>query len=440
MDDQPKASKNVVMVVAAMVSFHVVFLGAMIIAGHWPAAVWLVASMVGIYFLLRKLMKDEPQWSLGVPTIFPTRTGWLLALVLLGLYLASITSQSGLLLLLIGLVAGCFFINLARAARSVKRLEILPPCSAFLSEGERLAQPWKIINGGRRESGLIEVLTPAGVLFRVARLGPSEAAHIVPSLVFQNRGVYPCGEVSVRTAYPFGLVSASAKLGLTGEIVVYPALYPAPSPVAAGYDLMLGGKHQGSRRTTSGASFAGVRPLQPGDPLKQIHWKSSAKGRGLMVKTYDEELSGRVAFLLDPGHSRSLDTLNDCLRAAGSLMFAALDEGHHVEWLVLGDDSARLVPPFDDGQDILDGLARLEMRPGRLTAANVLAAAAKVSRKSALCLMLTDFNEEIAGGLNALLEQKRIVSVYLPNTLQALNVPETVRQYRYGRRQVEECR
>jgi uncharacterized protein (DUF58 family) len=190
--------------------------------------------------------------------IRPTRSGYLFLAVLMALYLASITSQSGLLLMLIGILTACFFINFFEARRAVRQVTIAPPPAAHLSEGERLSQPWKVTNLGKHAAGLLEVLSNAGPLFRVASLAPRESAQIVPSLVFQRRGVYPCGEVRLATSFPFGLLRASKRLDLIGEIVVYPALYSAPSPPAAGYDLMVGGKHRGTRRATAGAHFAGV--------------------------------------------------------------------------------------------------------------------------------------------------------------------------------------
>ncbi|MEI7728212.1 MAG: DUF58 domain-containing protein [Verrucomicrobiota bacterium] len=343
-----------------------------------------------------------------------TNTGKLLLLILALLYAASITSQSGLLLLLIGIVGTCLLLNTVAAWKSVARIEILPPQLTDLSEGEKLAQPWRISNQSRSTAGLLEAISTAGTLFRVARLQPGETVNVVPALVFQRRGVFRHENLGVTSSHPFGLIKIKRGISVPGEVVVYPALYPVTAPAAAGYDAMVGGKHQGRRRTASGAQFAGVRPMQPGDPLKQIHWKSSAKGCGLMVKTFDEELSGRVAIVLDGGHSGDGKVMDDCVRAAGSLMFAALDEGQHVEWVDLARMEPVLVPPFDDGHDLLDALARLEMKPGGATEARLLEAVEGVSRKSALCLLATASHVALWQVAEELARRGRRVSVYLP--------------------------
>ena len=88
---------------------------------------------------------------------------------------------------------------------------------------------------------------------------------------------------------------------------------------------------------------------------------------------FEEELAGRVGLILDDGHSGDAKIFDDAARAAGSLMFSALDAGHHVEWISLGELTLRLVPPFADGQEILDRLARMPLAPGCLTAAQAAA-------------------------------------------------------------------
>ena len=117
--------------------------------------------------------------------------------------------------------------------------------------------------------------------------------------VHSRRGVYPHGATIVSTRFPFGLVEVNRSVSLDGRTIVHPDIYRVSSPEAAGFDVMVGGKYRGQRQSPSGDSFAGVREHRPGDSLRQIHWASSAKGRGLMVRFYDEELSGRVGLIVD---------------------------------------------------------------------------------------------------------------------------------------------
>lgn len=343
-----------------------------------------------------------------------TKTGKVLLAVAGLFYLAALTSQSGLLLLLVGIVLGCFAVNLAAAWRSVRELELRVPPSVCLSEGQRLWQPWKLSNAGQRPAGFIRVESPAGPLFRTALLEARQTANIVPDLTYHRRGVYRHDQVRLASLYPFGLVEAARRLELSGEVVVCPAVYALPPPRAAGYDVMVGGKHRGQRRSASGVHFAGVRPHQPGDPLKQVHWRSSAKGLGLMVKTYDEELTGRLTVITDTGHAGDDRILDDCLRATGSLILAALTAGHQVEWIPLTQIAPQQIPPFADGQELLEALARVQLAAGCLNAERLAWVWERLPRKGAVHLVLTDFNAAAAEFAGRLQQAGRIVRIYLP--------------------------
>jgi uncharacterized protein (DUF58 family) len=342
-----------------------------------------------------------------------TWTGWLFLGVALVFYFAALTSQSSLLLLLTGVTLGCLAVNAVSAWRAVRSVEIHAPPSVLLCEGERLSQPWCVANGSKRGAGLLQAESTAGVLFRLRLLPAGSRADLVPDLVFGQRGVFTYAQFNLASLTPFGLVKAVRRCRLPGEVVVAPAVYSTEPPYAAGYDLTLGGKLKGHRPATSGAYFAGVRPFQDGDSLRQIHWKSSAKGQGLMVKTFEEELSGRVSFVVDsaqPGQARVFD---DCARAAGSLMFAALEAGHHVEATNLHRLELLLVPPFADGREILDWLARLSLVPGN-AAARPGTALELFSKRSAVCFVLTQMTPAIVSAIEHLQEHHRHISLYLP--------------------------
>jgi uncharacterized protein (DUF58 family) len=105
-----------------------------------------------------------------------------------------------------------------------------------------------------------------------------------------------------------------------------------------------------------------------------------------MVRTYEEELSGRIAILLAPGENA--DQLDEAARIAASIGFAALDEGHHIEFVYLVSGRPELIPPFDDGQAFLDRLAALRTAETPVGAEQFRAAAEAVSRKAALHLVL----------------------------------------------------
>lgn len=343
-----------------------------------------------------------------------TAQGRLFLVVMALLSLASFTSQSTLLLLPVGILLGCYLVNGWVAARTVSRLRIEAPGITHLAEGQRMSQPWRLVNEGRHSANLLELTAGRQTLLRLSHIAAQATAHGVPELLYLRRGVYALNDLRLGSGAPFGLIRADRPLELDGEVIVHPAVYHATPPLAAGFDVVVGGKYRGHRQSPAGALFAGIRPFQPGDPFKHVHWKSSARGQDLMVKTFDEELSGRVAVIVDAGHTGDAGMLDDALRAAGSLMFAALDEGHQVEWIALDGSEPSLVPPFADGQEMLEALARVRLSQDCLSEAALDTALAKLSPRAAVCLVVTRVNEAVRKRVSELLAERRKVSLYFP--------------------------
>lgn len=346
-----------------------------------------------------------------------TQTGWLFLGVALLLYLASLTSQSSPLLFLIGIIAGCYVVNLFKARRALRHLELSAPANAQAVENQRLSEAWTVINHGKQPVRQLLITVAGETALRLRSIGGSSTAHSQPTLTFSRRGVYSMSDIRLTTSFPFGLIEAKRNHPLSGELIVHPAIYPAVCPPTSGFDVMVGGKYQGRRRTSSGSQFAGVRPFVTGDSLRNIHWKSSSKGLGLMVKTYEEELSGRVAVILDAGQDGDVTQLDNAVRAAGSLLFAALDAGHHAEFIDLARCEPQLYPPFTDGTEILHHLARLEMQTGCLSAANLRSAVARISRRAALALVLTAWVPGLRTVIEEWRSEHRLITLYLPESI-----------------------
>lgn len=365
-----------------------------------------------------------------------TRMGWGWTGVLVFLYFASLTSQSSLLLLLIGIFAGCGVVNFFMAARSTRHVDVEPPLIVHLAEGQRWHHPWIMRNRASRGASLLRIESPLGTIGRIAWLAPTSSVSLLPDLAYLRRGVFHHQAIRIASMAPFGLVQAERTVQVPGEVVVHPALYETHAPRAAGYDAMVGGNHRGGGLTTTGAHFHGVRPIQPGDPLRQIHWKASAKGLGLMVKTFEEELSGRVALLLVTSPSDSQQALDDAVRAAGSLVFAALDEGHHVEWKQAGEDTYLLIPPFADGGEVLDLLARVQAVPAEVTTDQLQEAAGRVSTRGALAVVATRWSAHLESAARAWLARGRVLTLYLPEGVEPPPRLD-VRWARYTARTVE---
>jgi len=346
-----------------------------------------------------------------------SKLGVLLVGIAIVLFLSSITSQSGLLLVPIGILAGCFLINIFSARRVLANLELTAPEINRAVENGRVERGWIAANHGDTAIGEVTVTAGPRELLVIPQIEARSRVHPFPEHSFQRRGVFEHGDVFVRTRFPFGLVEVNRPLHLIGRTIVHPAIREVPPPAASGYDVMVGGRYRGQRQATTGDFFSGVREHRPGDSLRQIHWPSSAKGHGLMVRTYEEELSGRVAIILFPDTDE--ERLDEAVRLAGSLAFAALDEGHHIEFIDLATMKAELIPPFDDGQALLDRLAAFSPAETAITSDRLHEAVEKLSRKAALHFVTSKPRSDFAETFAELESTGRKVFVHDPEEVPA---------------------
>ena len=101
-------------------------------------------------------------------------------------------------------------------------------------------------------------------------------------------GTYRLSAAKVRVYDLFGLFFVPKTLMIEGEVVVM----PIPSIPEAIPD-MSGFKAKGLRRSNQqNMEIYDIRDYVPGDPIKRIHWKLSAKKDSLMIKEAQEETYG----------------------------------------------------------------------------------------------------------------------------------------------------
>lgn len=335
------------------------------------------------------------------------------------MYCAAIESYAGLLYPIIGVLLSCYLYNLVSARSSVRRLQVEVPPLSRATEGTGLTVPWSVRNPSDRPTGVATVETGWGRLGSIPAAAPGESTVMTPQLHFPRRGVLDTSALRLRASTPYGLLSVSRPLHGAGEIVVRPRVYPCDPPPVSGFLPMVGGRLTGMHRSSAGDHFHGVRPLQSGDPLRLVHWPSSAKGRGLMVREFDEELSGRAGLLVDTrgGQTPNGEPVLDWVaRAAASLALAALDAGHQVYLADIAGQLLLSIPPFADPDFPRDALARLrETPPGDAEALSLQAVPSGVPRNASLCFVLGNPWPGLGDALEREGYSDRNLAVYLPD-------------------------
>jgi uncharacterized protein (DUF58 family) len=165
-------------------------------------------------------------------------------------------------------------------------------------------------------------------------------------LTYEQRGEHRLGPVDVTLTDALGLVITRKTVDVTDDVLVYPSVYRLGGPDGFMQTLAPDSDDQ--------QTFDSLREYAPGDPLRDIHWKSSAKRDELLVAEFDEPTGSRQLWV----GARATDGHADAMAAAAATVAAgALREGFAVGLAVPGGT----VPPgYGDAHRtrLLETLAR----------------------------------------------------------------------------------
>jgi uncharacterized protein (DUF58 family) len=215
-------------------------------------------------------------------------------------------------------------------------------------------------DGGRRAARLLLAPLHAGEEARAAYRFPTD-----------HRGRFEVGPLRVTLTDPFGMVQHTRFLLGTEEVIVYPRVRDVlPPPEMGGLDLDREQPHVRSRIEPSG-DFHTLREYAPGDDLRHVHWRSTARRGQLMMRQNEARRRTPVLLLLDvrPGaHDRA--SFERAVEACASIVTAIERVDRPVEVLL---STGRMigVPGRRHLGTVMDELAVVEPHgPERIAAAD----------------------------------------------------------------------
>jgi uncharacterized protein (DUF58 family) len=123
------------------------------------------------------------------------------------------------------------------------------------------------------------------VFFSVIQPGETVSKHIPFTL--SSRGVNEIKGVELSSSYPFNFFTRYWPVSFVGKAIVFPS--PLDSRRDDARIWMEPGESEGETRgiPESDRDIIGVRPYAEGDPMRMIHWKSSARTGKLNSRLYD---------------------------------------------------------------------------------------------------------------------------------------------------------
>ncbi|MGR8931796.1 MAG: DUF58 domain-containing protein [Gammaproteobacteria bacterium] len=226
--------------------------------------------------------------------ILPTQRGLGLVLTIVLLLLTAFIYDNNLVYMLAFLLASVFFVTILHTYRNLSGLVVsagyLQP--VFAGDAVRFSLTVKNPLSWVRPS-LSAKLDGEHDFSLDAR----STKTLILLLPVRRRGWQAIGTVTFSSSYPFGIFNAWSPLRFDRKVLVYPkpANHSIPLPVLSGGIRTKSGRRSIDRNNKD--DFNGIRSYQPGDSLRQIHWRAYAKGLGLLSKQYASEAGGSELWL-----------------------------------------------------------------------------------------------------------------------------------------------
>lgn len=125
-----------------------------------------------------------------------------------------------------------------------------------------------------------------------------------------QRGLYPIGPFVVEYEDPFGMVNAVLAVGEADRLVVVPEVVelPAGGPTLADGE---GTAQLVQRRITGNDDDLTTREYRPGDALRRVHWRASARHGELMVRQEEHRSHPDARIVVDTRQSGYPDAVPD---------------------------------------------------------------------------------------------------------------------------------
>jgi len=329
---------------------------------------------------------------------------WVLGYIIAGPALYVFAYASVVLILL------CYLLAPKATQLEATRVGLRP----LAQQGDRLEVEVELVAGRSLSTFVLEERLPAAlglpVRVPIARVTRGSTINHRYTIVCSRRGVYEVGPLMAVTSDPLGLTQRETRIADAFELRVHPRIeHVSDRPLTRRFEDPPV-RPPVSKPWPTGLEFYGMREYQPGDELRRIVWRASARMGKLMVREAEEGITDQVTVILDTDrgshswdvdHSESFET---GVRVAASLAVRHLQDGYEVRCDSNGGRLVRTLRGASRTLELLDAFARVDMSREPLLA--VLRRMAVEPRRDAHNILITPhLDDQEAAQLRLLIER-----------------------------------
>lgn len=334
------------------------------------------------------------------------------------LAIGAINSQNNLLFFAFGIAAGAIVISGFISGPALMGVRARRDLPASAEVGRPIVVRYTIWNRSRlwpafgltiaeEHAAGAESKELGAVRSCVHHVGAGQTVRATTTVIPRHRGLAPLDRFTICTTFPLGLTKKSVTFGLPATVIVRPRQLRLRSGLL---DRLDGGVSRlSSARNVAGHGdeMYGLRDYVPGDAIRSIAWRASARSGSLVVRQTSQPAPARL--WIELRHSlATLETQQQevAISLAASVARAADAKGFAVG--VTGFGANLLPKPGRRHIDrVLDLLAQLQVAasdpssqtvPARRDGVVVVAASAEGAPPGALVLVAPDASTYLAPG------------------------------------------
>ncbi len=255
--------------------------------------------------------------------ILPTRFGIIFAILLTAMLLGALNYNNNAALLLAFMLATAAQLSTFRTWRNLSGLDVgtihtkpvfVGDQALFrlnLYERQGFERPILELDSGRQD------INDTGINLSLAA---EQSGMLEIPVQTSRRGWLECPRLRLSTIYPLGLFRAWSWIHPQQRCLVYPQLLDNPPPLPSPST----GDGKRNLQPEPDADFAGLREYRPGDHLKEIAWKATARMNKLISREEPPTAYSELLFKLPQTGSQDIE---QALRILASWVVLAEQRG-----------------------------------------------------------------------------------------------------------------
>lgn len=276
----------------------------------------------------------------------PAYSGWVLLGLAICFFGAATNTMAGWLYVLSGLISALLIIGAILPGRSLRHLTVSRLSITPVTAGDDLVITLELDNLSPTAKTLLQIEDQIPIVLGqpqslALEIIPPQSQHQwVYCLPTQHRGVYQWQKVNLRTGTPLGLFWCSRHQEIAAKAIVYPTVLPlqqCPIIDSIGQDdnIQFQSDYRAAKATEG--VIRNLRPYHYGNPIRMIHWRTSAKLGDFKIKELEIMTGSKdIVICLDSASTWNKDIFENAVIAAASLYFYALKQQMNVQLWTAG--------------------------------------------------------------------------------------------------------